>query len=359
MKKYMVRFATLFALIVSIITASGVPVHASSSNMFPSVNKSYVIKGYCYRVHDSARKRVYVYYDESCSKRNSSEYVSANTDECYIVGRSSSKNNVEITYPTRTGRKDRWTTMAAFTSASSYKIRYATTTIKSFKFATSNSAYSYGSISRNDQVRVYETWNGYTRVLYPISGGYKLAWIKQSDANAYLSSSRDSGNSNSSVSQSSSITSPVPSGAKFSRKTSDNGWYGYHDINRGVSIGTPVYAIADGTITCKQAYRIYSGLRYLTSYGNYIEFRSDKNGYTAKYCHLNSFRGVSQSIPSYRTKKVSGNTGTYTLKTKHVKKGEIIGYIGTTGNSSGTHLHFELRKNGLRLDPTSVIKGLI
>lgn len=153
--------------------------------------------------------------------------------------------------------------------------------------------------------------------------------------------------------------SPVPSGCKFRSRTSDNGWYGYHDININVSSNTPVYAIADGTVTYKQAYRTYNGIKYLTSYGNFIEFKSNSGGYTAKYCHLSKFVGANQIISSSRTKPVSGSNGTYTLGTKSVKKGDIIGYIGTTGNSSGIHLHFEIRKNGNRIDPTSVIKGLI
>lgn len=155
------------------------------------------------------------------------------------------------------------------------------------------------------------------------------------------------------------LTSPVPSGCKFSKKTSDNGWYGYHDINRNVSTATPVYAIADGTVTYKQAYRTYNGVKYLTSYGNYIQFKSSNGEYTAKYCHLSRFEGVSQYISSSRTKQVSGSTGTYTITTKSVKKGQIIGYIGTTGNSSGLHLHFELFKNGSRIDPTTVFSGLV
>lgn len=152
---------------------------------------------------------------------------------------------------------------------------------------------------------------------------------------------------------------PVPSGCKFSKKTWDNGWYGFHDINRGVSTATPVYAIADGTVTYKQAYTNYSGgVKKLTSYGNYIEFKSSNGVYTAKYCHLNKFVGATQVISSSMTKKASGSSGTYNRGSRSVRRGEVIGYVGTTGNSSGVHLHFELRKNGTRIDPTSVIAGL-
>lgn len=155
-----------------------------------------------------------------------------------------------------------------------------------------------------------------------------------------------------------SLVSPVPSGCKFSKKTNDNGWYGYHDINRNVSTSTPVYAIADGTVTYKQAYTVVNGVRYLTSYGNFIEFTSSDKVYTAKYCHLNSFVGAQQSISSLQTKKMSGSSGKLVLGTRTVKKGEIIGYIGNTGNSSGIHLHLELRKNGKRIDPTTVFSNL-
>lgn len=159
-------------------------------------------------------------------------------------------------------------------------------------------------------------------------------------------------------SQSASLTSPVPAGCKFSKKTSDNGWYGYHDINQNVSTSTPVYAIADGTVTYKQAYTMISGVKYLTSYGNFIEFTSNDRIYTAKYCHLSRFVGANQKISSSQTKRQSGSTGTEYIVTKNVKKGEVIGYIGKTGNASGVHLHFELRRNGGRIEPTDVINGL-
>lgn len=164
---------------------------------------------------------------------------------------------------------------------------------------------------------------------------------------------------NLSVANNMALQAPVPIGCKFSEKENDNGWYGFHDINRGVSTATPVYAIADGTVTYKQAYRIYGGVKKLTSYGNYIEFTSSNGVYQAKYCHLNQFVGNSRLyIQNYNTRQVKGSTGTYNCGSKSVRKGEIIGYVGTTGNSSGVHLHFELRKNNSRIDPVSVIAGL-
>ena len=117
------------------------------------------------------------------------EYICAKTDECYITQTSSYTDGIVCSYPTSKGRKSRWTTVKVFTLANSYSTRYATTRIPTYKFCSSQ--YGYGYISPRDAVRMYEERNGYTRVLYPISGGYKFAWIKTSDAKKYLQSSRN------------------------------------------------------------------------------------------------------------------------------------------------------------------------
>ncbi len=158
----------------------------------------------------------------------------------------------------------------------------------------------------------------------------------------------------------SSLRSPVPSGARFNTRSKDfDGKTWYHDINVGITLGTPVYAITDGTVSYRQAYTTVNGTRYLTSYGNHIVFTSADGTYTAKYCHLNSFEGVSLQIPSSRSLQRSGSSGRADLATRPVKAGDVLGYIGRTGNASGVHLHFELYRSGTRIDPTSVIPGLI
>ena len=43
------------------------------------------------------------------------------------------------------------------------------------------------------------------------------------------------------------------------------------------------------------------------------------------------------------------------MRGRHVAQGEVIGYAGTTGNSTGTHLHFELRKDGVHLNPLALL----
>jgi len=91
--------------------------------------------------------------------------------------------------------------------------------------------------------------------------------------------------------------------------------------------GTPIHAAGDGVII--DAHRS-------PSYGNVMKIRH-ADGYVTLYAHQKKFRrGMRRG--------------------KRVKKGQIIGYVGTTGLSSGPHLHFGLYKYNRAINPRSVIQ---
>jgi murein DD-endopeptidase MepM/ murein hydrolase activator NlpD len=85
--------------------------------------------------------------------------------------------------------------------------------------------------------------------------------------------------------------------------------------------GTPIYATADGTV--KVAGFSDGG------YGNHVVINHGY-GYETVYGHM------------VRIKSRSG---------QKVKRGEVIGYVGSTGKSTGPHCHYEVKKNGQKLDP--------
>lgn len=97
--------------------------------------------------------------------------------------------------------------------------------------------------------------------------------------------------------------------------------HGGLDISDSGVYGQPIYASASGTVT-------FSGGDN-SGYGNYVII-DHGSGYTTLYGHCSSLVAV---------------TGQY------VNQGDLIGYVGSTGNSTGPHLHFEIRLNGEKMDP--------
>ena len=89
--------------------------------------------------------------------------------------------------------------------------------------------------------------------------------------------------------------------------------------------GTPVRATADGVISLAGR----SG-----GYGNLVEVQHP-NGYSTRYAHLSRF-------------------GSGIRRSRWVRQGEVIGYVGMTGLATGPHLHYEVRRAGRAVDPGRV-----
>ncbi len=95
----------------------------------------------------------------------------------------------------------------------------------------------------------------------------------------------------------------------------------FHEgIDFTAEIGTPIYATADGII---ERAGVQSG------YGNAVVI-DHQNGYKTLYAHQSKIKAKEGQV---------------------VKRGEIIGYVGNTGLSSGPHLHYEIIKNNVKIDP--------
>jgi len=91
--------------------------------------------------------------------------------------------------------------------------------------------------------------------------------------------------------------------------------------------GTPIMAAGSGKV-------IFAGRT--RGYGNVTKIRHS-DGYVTLYAHQKSFkRGIKRG--------------------KYVKQGQVIGYVGTTGLSTGPHLHFGLYKNGRAINPARVVR---
>ena len=97
-------------------------------------------------------------------------------------------------------------------------------------------------------------------------------------------------------------------------------------LDIGAPKGTPIKAVAAGTV-------ITSSYGYNGGYGNYIVI-SHSNGVQTAYGHCNS---------------LSVNVG------QKVSQGQVIGTVGNTGNSTGNHLHLEIRVNGVAQNPQNYL----
>lgn len=102
----------------------------------------------------------------------------------------------------------------------------------------------------------------------------------------------------------------------------------HRGIDYGTPMGTPILASADGIVDFTASLTV--------GYGRYVRIRHDDN-YITLYAHLS---------------EINVREG------QSVAKGQMIGKSGSTGNSTGPHLHFEVRKSNIQIDPKSVLQSV-
>jgi len=101
----------------------------------------------------------------------------------------------------------------------------------------------------------------------------------------------------------------------------------YHGgIDIAAPFGTPVLAAADGVVAAANSTDMWGG-----GYGYHVEIQHG-GSFATLYAHCSEIAVV---------------------KGQEVKKGEVIAYVGSTGRSTGNHLHWEISKDGIRADPLS------
>lgn len=97
----------------------------------------------------------------------------------------------------------------------------------------------------------------------------------------------------------------------------------HHGVDYAAPSGTPVYSVGDGVVVAR-AWDSKGG-------GNYIKIKHNGT-YTTEYMHLRGFaKGISIG--------------------KSVSQGELIGYVGSTGISTGPHLDYRVFKDGMAINP--------
>ncbi|MCF8706531.1 M23 family metallopeptidase [Rhizorhapis sp. SPR117] len=105
---------------------------------------------------------------------------------------------------------------------------------------------------------------------------------------------------------------------------------GRHRAHKGIDIpgpvGTPIYATADGIVGSAQ---------WVNGYGNMVEINHG-SGIETRYGHMSKLI-------------VAANT--------RVRRGQIIGLMGSTGRSTGSHLHYEVRVDGLAVNPVPFVES--
>lgn len=119
----------------------------------------------------------------------------------------------------------------------------------------------------------------------------------------------------------------ITSGYTYARFDPINGKKAPHlAIDYAAAIGTPIMAVGDGTVE-------FAGWNS-RGFGNFVSIRHNDT-YTTEYAHMSALgKGIKRGV--------------------RVTQGQVIGYVGSTGHSTGPHLHYQIKKNGMLVNPLEI-----
>lgn len=329
MKKVLSILLTMVTLF-SVIFGFGVPASAAKTTAFDILTTSKYAKVYTL----SSSGRTIPYTNTSLTTRgsitygkSSTAYIDNTTDELYLydVGMNSKGTYwAKVSYPIGSKRASAYIALSAITGNNGTHAK-TTATGKfycSYRKGVSTSSSYY--VAKGDTVYLISTSGNNYQILYPISGGkWRIGWCSKTNYDKYCAVKPNPVTNSNTTSASFNPVWPCKNSNYISTM------YRYYNSNNpknhGVrsniynafdiagSSGDAIYAIEKGTVVDK-------GFQS-SGFGNYVVIKH-QNGLYSLYAHLKNSAKVSVG--------------------SSVERKQIIGYMGTTGNSSGNHLHFEL-----------------
>ncbi len=214
-----------------------------------------------------------------------------------------------VGYPTSRGEKKGYISTSAILLATKGKTVKASNKITTYKRASTSS--TYGSISKNDTVIILGEKNGFVQTKYPVSRGYKYAFVKKSDAQKYLG-----------YGGSSSSSSTKPTVYKQSGNSWSNYRYGWYYNKYGEKVNATIGSSGCGIVSLTNAVKYLNGTfinptiiaKYSLDNGYRINNEGTAYGLYKSFCNN---RGKNYGI------KFVTNTKSYSSLRKYLSNGNV------------------------------------
>lgn len=325
--KKVISFLLTLVTLVGFMTAVAVPAYAAGTTAFDFLTTDKYAKVYTL----ASTGRTIPYTNSNLTTRGSITYGKSSTayidnkkDELYLcdVGKNSKGTYwAKVSYPVGSKRAYAYIPLSAVTDNNGSHAKSISTGkfYCSYRKGVSTSSSYY--VAKGDAVYLIATSGNNYQIIYPVSGGkWRIGYCSKSDYNKYCSS-----NSSGSATATYSFNPAWPcKNANYistlyryynsgSPKNHGGRSNKYNAIDIAGNSGDTIYAIEKGTVV-EKGYQS-------NGFGNYVVIKH-QNGLYSLYGHLKSPAIVSKGT--------------------QVSRKQVIGYMGTTGASTGNHLHFEL-----------------